>query len=383
MSDDSIAAPVDSNVSSQTRRRARSITEQMYLLRHANEIHENVEVEDEVKQFIDLPIFESPSAKEKFQRSIASGVEKTAQIYKPQLLKVQVSQLPFGMSVNMWQFVGFCVLCCLFLHTWSCYLIYTFLWSVQLGSLYFGFIRTKRPDYDATRRRYDTHAKLYEANGVTILKPLHGVPGRLAVNLETYFNLRYPKFEILLCIKEKKGREKLVELCEKLMKKYPHVDCTISYGYQSWGINPKLCNMGTGYDIAKYDLVWVADANIVASDCVIQDLVEKCVSEENVALVHQIPWMISGPGKTPNDPHSSLGYITDGSVLDRWYFATGHARSYLLVNNILCTCLNGMSSIMKRKKLETVGGLEHFAQYVAEDAEIGNALDAEGYSSLL
>ena len=380
----SVSGSQPPTINTTPRRRARSITEQNYLLRFADEINEDVEVPSSARNFIDLPLFKSPSAKEKFLKSMASGVEKVKNLPKPQLFKnVSVSELPLGMSVYKYQCVAFCILTGVFFTRWSCYLIYAFMWSVQLSALYFSFSGTKRPNYDATRRRYHTHAKLFEANGVTILKPLHGVPERLAANLETYFTLRYPKFELLLCIKEKKGQEKLIELCESLMKKYPHVDCIISYGYQSWGVNPKLCNMGTGYEIAKYDLTWVADANIVASDCVIQDLVEKCVSGEKVALVHQIPWMISGPGKTTNDPHSSMGYITGGSVLDRWYFATGHSRCYFVINNIFCTCLNGMSSIVKRQALESVGGLEHFAQFVAEDAEIGNSLDAAGYSSML
>ena len=33
---------------------------------------------------------------------------------------------------------------------------------------------------------------------------------------------------------------------------------------------------------------WIADANIVGSDCVIQDMVSQCVADENVALVHQV-----------------------------------------------------------------------------------------------
>lgn len=47
------------------------------------------------------------------------------------------------------------------------------------------------------------------------------------------------------------------------------------------------------------------------------------------------------------------------------------------------TCLNGMSSMIKKTHLETVGGLKHFAQFVAEDSEIGVALDTKGYTSQL
>ena len=88
--------------------------------------------------------------------------------------------------------------------------------------------------------------------------------------------------------------------------------------------------MGTGYQDSKYELVWIADANIVASDATIQDMVEKLVLDPLCGLCHQVPWIISGPGNYGK--LSELGNISGGSVLDRWYFATGHARGYFFAN---------------------------------------------------
>ena len=44
-----------------------------------------------------------------------------------------------------------------------------------------------------------------EAVGVSILKPLRGIPERLEANLETFFRLRYPVFEIL-SLRGERGR---------------------------------------------------------------------------------------------------------------------------------------------------------------------------------
>ena len=321
--------------SPRTRFRRRSISEQNFLLRHAtDQIDEDTVIDDPEIQTSFLNLLQNVKSKATAGLSTISS-----KIPKPQVFKnVDIAQLPLGMSVYQYHTFAACVLVAVCFHSYTAHGMYFFCWWWQLCGVTFCWLGMKRPDYNATRLKYKTHATTYETHGVSILKPLHGVPERLAANLETYFTLKYPKYELLLCIKNKKGQQELIALCDRLMDKYPHVQCTISYGFQKWGINPKLCNMGTGYDIAKYNLIWVADANIVCSDCVLQDMVDKIISSEKCALVHQVPWMISGPSeKSKNDPYSTAGYITGGSVLDRWYFATGHARGYFVINGLLCT----------------------------------------------
>ena len=344
-------------------RRRRSTSEQLFLLRHSNDIKSPEESERVVTKY-----FKRLASIKESIKNISSNIELG---------------LPCGISVYTYHTFVTLLLISFGFNRWSAWILYLISWFWQISGFVLCFLHTKRPDYEATQRKYETNRALYQSNGVSILKPLHGVPERLLANLDTYFNLNYPKYELLLCIKCREGQEPLIKLVEAMIKKYPNVDATISYGNRDWGVNPKLCNMGTGYDIAKYDLIWIADANIVCSDCVIQDMVDKCALDEKVALVHQVPWMISGPGTTTKDPYSTVGYITGGSVLDRWYFATGHSRTYFIVNHLICTCLNGMSSMIKKKHLEQVGGLKHFGQFVAEDCEIGAALDAKGFKSKL
>ena len=280
-------------------------------------------------------------------------------------------KLPCGLPVLAYHLLCFCALAALTLASaWSAAVVLVLVWVWQVVGLYATVASLSRPNYDKSRQKYKTHSELYSTNGVSILKPLHGVPQRLATNLEEYFRLRYPAYELLLCIQEERGQGELLRLIARLMEKYPHVDATVSVGCMGdWGINPKVCNMGTGYACAKYDLIWIADANIVCSDCVLQDMVERFAADpDECGLVHQVPWMISGPGRSPHDPYSMEGYISGGSVLDRWYFATGHARGYFGVNYMLFTCLNGMSAMVRKTHMEALGGLRHFAQFVAEDS---------------
>ena len=56
------------------------------------------------------------------------------------------------------------------------------------------------------------------------------------------------------------------------------------------------------------------------------------------------------------------------------YFGTQHARVYLVANYLGQNCANGMSWLIRRAALESVGGLGTFSDYLAEDFTIGKAL---------
>jgi ceramide glucosyltransferase len=79
--------------------------------------------------------------------------------------------------------------------------------------------------------------------GVSIIKPLCGVDSTLKSNLETYFTMMYPLYELLFCV-ESPG-DKAVEVCRNLMAKYPNVEARlfITGGHKKVGLNPKINNM--------------------------------------------------------------------------------------------------------------------------------------------
>lgn len=55
------------------------------------------------------------------------------------------------------------------------------------------------------------------------------------------------------------------------------------------------------------------------------------------------------------------------ALLVQVYFGTAHARVYLSADLIGVNCPTGMSALMRKPLLDEVGGLEAFADYLAED----------------
>jgi ceramide glucosyltransferase len=272
------------------------------------------------------------------------------------------------MNIKTYYLAIVLLLCSCMLFKWmglTCVLV---AWGFQISHLFCTWKDTQRAKYSGVKERMKR--KYYSNSGVSILKPLNGTLPTLEENLKSYFLLEYPLFELIVCVAKK--NDPALEIVNKLQKEFPDVSVLVSIGTEECGMNPKLRNLATGYKQTKYNLIWIADANIVASDCAMQDMVDKCV--DGARLVHQIPWGVSGPGV-----EESTGSLSPGSMLVRWYFATAHGRPYTVINNLFCSCVNGMSNMISKPHLEKIGGLAVFADHLAEDSHMGVAFDKQGY----
>jgi len=195
--------------------------------------------------------------------------------------------------------------------------------------------------------------------GVSILKPLcaSGDPN-LFTNLETFFTLEYPKYELLICIQDPKDFQ-LREYIAKLRKKYPLVDVQVFYGGEKVGVNPKINNLSPGYKASKYDLILVSDDRIKMKHDALSDMVS--FMTPNVGLVHQMPFTCDRTD-------------VQGSMMEKVYFGTSFARFYLVSTVLGINCMVGMSFLVRKPILEAAGGLKEFGRYLAEDFFIAKSV---------
>ncbi|KAM7319826.1 ceramide glucosyltransferase [Alexandromys fortis] len=197
--------------------------------------------------------------------------------------------------------------------------------------------------------------------GVSLLKPLKGVDPNLINNLETFFELDYPKYEVLLCVQD--HDDPAIDVCKKLLGKYPNVDARLFIGGKKVGINPKINNLMPGYEVAKYDLIWICDSGIRVIPDTLTDMVNQMT--EKVGLVHGLPYVADRQGFA--------------ATLEQVYFGTSHPRSYISANVTGFKCVTGMSCLMRKDVLDQAGGLIAFAQYIAEDYFMAKAIADRGW----
>ncbi|KAI4790604.1 hypothetical protein KUCAC02_034522, partial [Chaenocephalus aceratus] len=154
-----------------------------------------------------------------------------------------------------------------------------------------------------------------------------------------------------------------VDVCKKLLGKYPNVDARLFIGGKKVGINPKINNLMPGYEGAKYGLVWICDSGIRVKPDSLTDMTNQMT--EKVGLVHGLPYVADRQGFA--------------ATLEQVYFGTSHPRSYISANVTGIKCVTGMSCLMRKDVLDQAGGLVAFAQYIAEDYFMAKAIADRGW----
>ncbi|XP_042214779.1 ceramide glucosyltransferase-like isoform X1 [Homarus americanus] len=235
-------------------------------------------------------------------------------------------------------------------------------WVVHLIGIIYGYRRLHH------RRALSVESGDQGVMGVSILKPLVGTPmdPNLMTNLETFFTLNYPKFELLFCVQEE--GDPSIMIVQQLMKKHPHVDASCFTGGLEVGVNPKINNMQPGYQAAKHELLMVSDSSLLMKEDTLTDMVAHMTPD--VGIVHQMPFTCDRKGWP--------------AILEKVYFGTGHARMYLFLGLLDAlgfgvNCCTGMSCLMRKKVLDEAGGISAFGIYLAEDYFFAKYIQDRGW----
>lgn len=206
----------------------------------------------------------------------------------------------------------------------------------------------------------------FSRHPISILKPLKGVDEGLRENIESFFRIDYPLFEIIFCIAD--NDDPALPLVREMMAKYSEVDARIYMGESRVGPNPKVNNMLSGYEDAKYDLVLISDSNVRVRSDYLKRLVPNAIGED-IGLVTAI---VAGVGA------KSFGGIMEAASLNG-FVARGMAMAFFAGK----PCVVGKSMLFSRKAAARFGGLRILGRYLAEDFMAGEAMGQLGLKVIL
>ncbi len=198
---------------------------------------------------------------------------------------------------------------------------------------------------------------------VSVLKPLKGLDFQLEDNLESFFRLRYPKFELLFSVASEK--DPAYEIVKRVMSKFPRVHARVFVGDVQIGQNPKVNNLIKIYQAAHHDWILVSDSNVRVSP----DYLEAVVApfDEKTGIVTAV---VSGQ------------YFGNGlgAPLEATYLNTFYARWMLIAWTFGAPVVIGKSMLFRKSEANRFGGFDVLSRYLAEDFMAGHAMKMLGKS---
>jgi ceramide glucosyltransferase len=199
---------------------------------------------------------------------------------------------------------------------------------------------------------------------VSILKPLRAVDDDLERNLESYYLLDYPNYEILFAVD--RADDPCTKMIERLKAKYPGIRTSVLVTGNSQTDNPKIHKLSRLEPLSRGELFWTTDSNIRAEAGTLTRLVGTYL-EKNAKIVFSPIRGTSSRGLGSLMDNTGLNFFTSGSITSAWALF----RLPIIV---------GKSMLIERAALARFGGFAYFKNYLAEDFLLGETFLKSGFT---
>lgn len=191
------------------------------------------------------------------------------------------------------------------------------------------------------------------ANGyppVSVIVPVTLVDEHAEQTLASLFALAYPAYELIFCAP--RAADPAVELVNALMKTHRSVNARLLTGRSIHSVNPKLDNMGKGWQAARHPWILIVDDNIIVPQDFIQQMLS--LTAVDVGLVSAAPLGCR-----------SQSFWAD---VECAFLNTYQARMLLTADALGAGFAHGKAMLFQRSLLSAQGGLDDLACDVAEDS---------------
>ncbi|MHB9155748.1 MAG: glycosyltransferase [Endomicrobiales bacterium] len=197
---------------------------------------------------------------------------------------------------------------------------------------------------------------------VSVLKPLKNTDDELEKNLEHFFTLEYPAYEIIF------GVDTLDDACVPMLKRhsasYPGIPVKIVAVGKGKILNPKIETLSLMARESEGALYWISDSNTRVES----DTLSRLVHEHRGGDSKLVFSLIRGTGSRTAGSvmeNAYLNLFVAGSIVCAWKYA---AKPIVM----------GKSMLLEKAALEKLGGFDAFRQYLAEDYMMGQIYGEKG-----
>jgi ceramide glucosyltransferase len=198
---------------------------------------------------------------------------------------------------------------------------------------------------------------------VSLLKPVKNIDDDMAANLESFYRLDYPAYEVLFAVDDFK--DPCVAILRDLQARHPRIRTAIvATGHPPFE-NPKIHKLARLHSKSRAGLFWATDSNVRVAPDALRRLVDEYLAHDAKAVFSPIRGSSSRSFGSLIE-NSGLNFFTSGSIIASWFLG----RQPIIV---------GKSILIEREALETFGGFRYFKDYLAEDFLLGEAFKKSGF----
>jgi ceramide glucosyltransferase len=198
---------------------------------------------------------------------------------------------------------------------------------------------------------------------VSLLKPVKNIDDDMAANLESFYRLEYPAYEVLFAVDDFK--DPCVAILRDLQARHPRIRTVIvATGHPPFE-NPKVHKLARLESKSRGPLFWATDSNVRVAPDTLRRLVDEYLAHDAKVVFSPIRGSSSRTFGSLME-NAGLNFFTSGSVLASWFLG----RQPIIV---------GKSMLVEREALETFGGFGYFKDHLAEDFLIGEAFVKSGF----
>ncbi len=203
---------------------------------------------------------------------------------------------------------------------------------------------------------------------VTLLKPLHLDEPRLRENLESFCWQNYAApIQIVFGVQD--PLDPAIKIVEGLKRSYPGLDIELVIDTRLYGTNRKVSNLINLVERAKYDVLVMSDSDIAVAPNYLTAITNSLAQARGGAVT----CVYSGA------PLKSI-----------WSRFVAMGINYQFIPNALFGTTLGLAApcfgstiALHKDLLRRIGGMQAFANLLADDYEIGRAVRAQGHSMTL
>jgi len=198
---------------------------------------------------------------------------------------------------------------------------------------------------------------------VSILKPLKGTDPEMYESFRSHCRQDYPEYEIIFGVSD--ANDPAIQLVEQLKTEFPQRAIRLMVCPENLGANTKVSNLAQMVREARHEYLIVNDSDIRVEPDYLRRVLAP-LTDPKVGLVTCLYRGIA---------NSSLG-----SRLESLGISTDFCPGVLVAQTVENGMRFGLGSTLafRRRDLQAIGGFEAFADYLADDYQIGSRIAALG-----